>query len=119
MSLRLLIDEDSQAKLLIDFLRKATHNITTINELQLSGISDDIVLKQAIISNRVLLTKNCRDFELLHQRNPKHPGILAIYESSSTSKNMSFQDIVGAISNLEAANISLENQFISLNPWSY
>ncbi len=73
----------------------------------------------AIISNRVLLTKNCRDFELLHQRNPKHPGILAIYESSSTSKNMSFQDIVGAISNLEAANISLENQFISLNPWSY
>ena len=119
MSLRLLIDEDSQAKLLVDFLRQANHDILTINELQLSGISDDLVLKQASILNRVLLTKNCRDFIFLHQQNPKHPGILAIYESSSPSKNMSFKDIVNAISNLETANISLENQFISLNSWNY
>lgn len=119
MSLRLLIDEDSQAKLLVDLLRKATHDVTTINELQLSGVNDDSVFEQAIVLNRILLTKNCRDFETLHQQNNKHPGILAIYESSSSSKNMSFKNIVHAISNLEATQMPLQNQFISLNHWNY
>lgn len=119
MSLRLLIDEDSQAKLLVNLLKKATHNVITINDLQLSGVSDDIVFEQAIVLNRVLLTKNCRDFETLHQQNNQHPGILAIYESSSSSKNMSFKNIVHAISNLEATNMPLQNQFISLNHWNY
>lgn len=119
MSLRLLIDEDSQAKLLVDLLKIAGHDVVTINELELSGSDDTIVLDCARKQERVLLTQNCRDFEALHQLNSSHPGILAIYQDNYSSKDMSFKDIVKAIANLEVANIPLANQFISLNHWNY
>lgn len=119
MSLRLLIDEDSQAKLLVDFLRKAGHDVVTINELELAGSDDTVVLDCARKQERVLLTQNCRDFEALHQLNSSHPGILAIYQDNYLSKNMLLKDIVKALSNLEAAGIPLANQFISLNHWNY
>jgi hypothetical protein len=51
--------------------------------------------------------------------NPFHPGILAVYRSANSSKNMDRKDIVRAIANLEAANIPIANQFISLNYWNY
>ena len=119
MSLRLLIDEDSQAKRLVDLLRQAGYDVVTINELELSGSDDTVVLDYARKQERVLLTQNCRDFEVLHTLNSNHPGILAIYQDNYSSKNMLFKDIVKAISNLEAAEISLANQFICLNHWNY
>ena len=48
---------------------------------------------------RVLLTRNCDDFQQLHQANPEHSGILAVYQDSEASKNMSYQAIVKAIDN--------------------
>ncbi|MGK7893299.1 MAG: DUF5615 family PIN-like protein [Xenococcus sp. (in: cyanobacteria)] len=119
LSLRLLLDEDSQAQLLVNLLRQADHDVVTINELELSGSDDVVVLDQARKLERVLLTHNCRDFEVLHQLNSNHSGILAIYQDTYYSKNMLLKDIVKAISNLEAANILLANQFISLNHWKY
>nr|WP_319421436.1 DUF5615 family PIN-like protein [Pleurocapsa sp. FMAR1] len=67
MSLRLLIDEDSQAKPLVSLLRKVGHDVETANEAGLSGKEDFLVLNYARIGNRVLLTQNCDDFEALHQ----------------------------------------------------
>lgn len=119
MSLRLLIDEDSQAKLLVDLLKIAGHDVVTINELELAGSDDTIVLDCARKQERVLLTQNCRDFEALHQLNSSHSGILAIYQDNYSSKDMRLKDIVKAISNLEVAGIPLANQFISLNHWKY
>jgi hypothetical protein len=57
----------------------------------------------------VLLTRNCDDFEQLHQVKPTHPGILAVYQDPNLSKNMSYQLIVRAIPNLETAGYALEN----------
>lgn len=91
----------------------------TVNEADLMSEDDYLVLDLAIQDNRVLLTRNCKDFQALHQVNPNHPGILGIYRERQYSKNMSFQEIVKAIANLEAANIPLANQFISLNQWNY
>jgi predicted nuclease of predicted toxin-antitoxin system len=119
LSLKLLIDEDAQDKLLVKLLRQSGHDVITVNEAGLSGQPDPIVLQSAKTNNRVLLTYNCDDFETLHQTNPIHSGILAIYRSSNRSKNMSFKDIVQAIANLETANIPIANQFISLNHWNY
>ena len=67
----------------------------------------------------MLLTHNCDDFQALHQEDPNHPGILAIYQNDVRSKKMSRQAIVKALSNLEAAKIRMANQFISLNQWKY
>lgn len=119
MSLKLLLDEDTQAKLLVILLRQAGHDVITINELNFMGKLDPLILDYSKQENRVLLTRNCKDFETLHQDNPNHAGILAIYHDSNSSKNLTYKGIVKAISNLEAANIPLVNQFIALNHWNY
>lgn len=119
MSLKLLIDEDSQDRLLVKLLREAAHDVITVNEAGLTSQPDKVVFDYAKANNRVLLTYNCDDFEALHEANPTHSGILAIYRGSNRSKNMSFKDIVKAIANIETTEISLNNQFISLNQWIY
>ena len=119
MSLRLLIDEDSQAKLLVTLLKQAGHDVVTVNDVNLSGKIDPLILDFARQQNRVLLTQNCDDYEALHDIDPNHPGIVAIYNENNSLKNMSFKTIVKAIANLEAAMIPLTNQFIALNHWNY
>ena len=135
MSLKLLIDEDSQALPLVKTLRKANHDVVTVNEANLMGQPDNVVLEYATQNDRIVLTRNCRDFEgegcavarripnhlveALHEANPNHPGIFAVYQEANPLKKMSRQDIVKAIANLEAAKIPLQNQFISLNHWNY
>lgn len=119
MSLRLLIDEDSQAKLLITLLKQASHDIITVNEESLSGQPDEIVFDYAQREKRLILTRNYDDFQALHNANPNHSGILVICEDQNTSKNLSFKEIVKALANLETANIPLANQFIALNHWNY
>lgn len=119
MSQRLLIDEDSLAKVLVKMLRSAGHDVITVNEVGLMSQPDPVVLDYARQNNRILLTLNGRDFEALHQKNFNHPGILVIYENKDYSKDMNRQEIVRSLANLEAANIPLANQFISLNQWNY
>jgi predicted nuclease of predicted toxin-antitoxin system len=115
----LLVDEDSQAHRLVKLLRKTGHDVLTVNEAGLSGSSDWEILDCARREGRLLLTKNCRDFEVLHLADSNHPGILAVYQDANTLKNMKLREIVKAIANLEAANIPLANQFIALNHWNY
>lgn len=119
MSLKLLIDEDSQDKVLVRLLREAKHDVVTANESGLMGQPDSVVFSYAREQNRIILTLNCRDFAAIHQSNPIHPGIFALYQEANPYKKMSFKDIVRAIANLEAVGISLANQFIPLNHWNY
>lgn len=119
MSLNLLLDEDSQAKYLINLLQSAGHNVLTVNEIGIMGFSDDQVLDYSRQFKRCLLTRNCDDFYALHQANSTHPGIIAIYRDADVSKNMSYQDIVKALNNLELAGVDLANQFIILNQWQF
>lgn len=119
MSLRLLIDEDFQDKVLVKFLFKAEHDVITANDALLSGQPDDRVLNYAIENNRIVLTRNCQDFEVLHLAGTKHCGIFAVYREANVLKSMSFPAIVKAIANIEAAQLPLANQFIVLNQWNY
>jgi predicted nuclease of predicted toxin-antitoxin system len=119
LSLQLLLDEDSQATYLVNLLRAAKHDVLTVNEAGLSSRPDATVLDYARQKGRVLLTRNCDDFEELHQASSVHPGILSVYQDLDPSKNMSYQAIVKAIANLEAAGYEVKNQFIVLNQWNY
>jgi predicted nuclease of predicted toxin-antitoxin system len=119
LSLKLLIDEDTQYKALVETLRASSHDVLTVNEAGLGGQKDPLVLDFAIRNNRLLLTRNCKDFKALHQANSSHPGILGIYQDRNYSKDLSIKEIARAISNLEASGISLTNQFNSLNQWNY
>ena len=95
------------------------HDVISVNEANLSGCPDPVVLDYARQNNRILLTRNCDDFEELHQINPVHAGILAVYQNSELSKNMSYQMIGKAITNLEVSGYILEDQFVILNQWNY
>jgi predicted nuclease of predicted toxin-antitoxin system len=97
LSLKLLLDEDIQALLLVTLLRKAGHDAVTINDVNLTGKPDPVVLDYARQTNRILLTQNCQDFDDLHNFNPNHPGILAVYHEADRSKDMSLKAIVKAI----------------------
>lgn len=119
MSLRLLVDEDAQDKLLVKFLRDAGHDVITVNQAGLMSETDDIVLDYAKKEKRLLLTFNCDDFQALHEADPIHSGIFVVYHNDNFSKNMSYSEIVQAIANLESAGIPLANQFIRLNHWNY
>ncbi|MEG5018326.1 DUF5615 family PIN-like protein [Microcoleus sp. B4-C3] len=115
----MLLDEDSQAKYLVNLRKDSGHDVATVNTLDLMNHPDSVVLDAARQNERVLLTRNCDDFQQLHQANPEHSGILAVYQDSEASKNMSYQAIVKAIDNLETAEYELNNQFVILNQWSY
>ncbi len=119
MTLRMLLDEDSQAKYLVNLLKAAGYDVLTGNEACLTKRLDLFVLNYAIADRRVLLTRNCADFLELHRLNPVHPGIIAVYQDADPSKNMSYQSIVKAIVNIQTAEYALENQFIILNQWNY
>jgi len=113
------MDEDSQAKRLVNLLRDTGHDVVTANEANLMGQSDANVLDYARQEKRVVLTYNCNDFQVLHKLNSEHPGILAVYHNAKSLKDMVYQEIVKAIANIEKANFSLENQFVPLNQWNY
>lgn len=119
MSLKLLLDEDSQAKYLVNLLRGAGHDVVTVNETSLGGLQDIAVFDYARQHKRVILTRNCSDFLELHKVNLIHAGILAVYQDSDPSKNMSYQSIAKAIANLEMSGYNLENQFVILNQWNW
>ena len=85
----------------------------------LMGKDDSIVLDYALQNQRIVLTYNCDDFEELHEASSHHSGIIGIFRDDKYSKNMSFKQIVKAITNLEAAQISLARQFVSVNQWNY
>ena len=119
MSLKLLIDEDAQDKLLVKLLREADHDVLTVNEAKLTSQPDHKIFDYAIKEERLVLTYNCDDFEALHSANSSHPGILAVYRDAERSQDMSFSAIVKALANLEASGIPLINQLIALNQWNY
>ncbi|MDJ0731143.1 MAG: DUF5615 family PIN-like protein [Crocosphaera sp.] len=119
MSLRLLLDEDCQAKVLVKMLENMSHNVITVNEIGLQGMADDVVFDYARKNNRVLMTYNCDDYEKLHEINQTHSGILGIYKNNNPARDMNYKAILKAIGNLECSLIPLANQFISLNHWNY
>lgn len=117
MSLRILVDEDTQARRLVEMLRAGGHDVLTIGEAGVIGIPDASVIELARVQQRILLTRNCDDFLIIHQINPEHSGILAIYQDGDLIKNMSYTAIVKAIDNLQNTGLCLQGQFIVLNQY--
>lgn len=89
----------------------------------MDGEDDDVHLAFAAQHNLTIITKNPSDFQDLHDLDPHHSGILAVYQDNDPSRDMSDAEIVKAISNLEAAAQSggdpIPGKFHSLNDWRY
>ena len=122
MSLRLLLDEDTQAKRLTRLLRDAGHEVQTAAEAGLIHKPDAQVFAHAAHESRLVMTRNCDDFAALHRAAPDPSGVLAIYQHN-TASDMSDADIVQALANLETVSREMgwvvDGQFIVLNQWRY
>ena len=117
MGIRLLVDEDLQAKRLVRMLRTAGHDVMTATEAGLEGASDESVLSRAHCEGRSVLTRNADHFRDMHESGLSHAGILAVFEGRQVRKNMSYTDIARAVSSLEADGLELAGQFVALNAW--
>src|SRR5207249_10275988 len=119
--MRLYLDEDTAAALLVQFLRRAGHDVRTPADAGLNGEWDAVQLTHAAKETRVLLTRNYEDFLDLH--NPiavaqgHHLGIVVIRRDDDARRNMSPRDVVRALANLEATGVPIADQYIVLNAW--
>lgn len=117
--MRIVLDEDSQSRLLQRLLAEAGHDVLSVNQANLTSHSDAEVLQFAAQTDRIVLTRNVTDFLALHESDANHSGILATHEDRDVSKNMNFPTIVQAIGNLERSGWDIAGQFVSLNAWSF
>jgi hypothetical protein len=119
--MRIYIDEDLAAGMLVRLLRKAGHDVESPAAMNLLGRSDPVQLTVAIHENRVCLTANYRDFEELHllvqEARGRHPGILVVRQDNDPARDLTPKGIVAAIRKLEAANVPLANEYVVLNHW--
>ena len=105
MALSLYLDDCANSDLLANLLRQAGHRVVrpTDDGVGLGGEDDDIHLDFAAANGLTLITKNPADFKALHDLDPRHSGILAVYQDNDPSGAMGNAEIVRAIRNLEQA----------------
>lgn len=122
MAVRLLVDECSEAKLLVQKLRDAQHDVLTVSEANLRNVRDADVFAAAIADNRILLTHNPADFVELHEarmaQNLTHPGLFLVHRKNKPG-DVTYDQIVAAIANLEATGLTLANSYHSLVSYNY
>jgi predicted nuclease of predicted toxin-antitoxin system len=119
---RLYLDDDSVDPGLIRLLRRDGHDVEIPADVGLVGSSDQVHLAHAIRQRRVILTRNYRDFEALHDLvafagNGHHAGILVVRFDSNPRNNMSAGGIARAVRNLENAAVAIADSYFELNHW--
>jgi hypothetical protein len=120
--MRLYIDDDSVDPGLIRLLRRDGQNVQIPADAGLLGSSDQVHLAHAIREQRVLLSRNYRDFEALHEliifaARGHHEGILLVRFDQNPRNNMSAGDIARAVRNLESAGVAIADSYFELNHW--
>ena len=117
----LYLDDDFAWPLLAKLLRNAGHDVQLPSDIGMSGSEDPVHLTRAIQHRRVFLTKNHKDFLVLHDllmaAQGKHPGILVVRQENNPARDLTPKGIVAAIRKLEAAGVPIANEYIVLNHW--
>jgi predicted nuclease of predicted toxin-antitoxin system len=121
MALTIYLDECSDHDSLIAFLTQAGHTVISPRAAGAKGWKDPNHLAYAAAHGYVLLTKNPRDFDMLHKswhtQGRTHSGIFVIYGDNNARKDMTYADIVYAIANLVASGLPIVNEIYILNQW--
>jgi hypothetical protein len=119
--MRLYLDDDSADPLLAQLLRNAGHDVELPNNAGLSGEPDAVHLTHAIGDARVLMTKNYRDYEYLHNliivAQGHHPGILVVRQDNDPKRDLTSRGVVRELAKLEAAGVPIADSYHILNHW--
>jgi len=109
--------------LLVGKLIAAGHDVQTATQANVVGVRDDVVFATAIRNDRIILTSNCADFiaisDALNTQGVQHPGVFLVFLQNNPNRDMSYDEIVKAIENLEATQLPLANTYHSLNNYDY
>jgi predicted nuclease of predicted toxin-antitoxin system len=115
------LDDDSTSRQLCNLLRKAGHEVSIPADRGSSGAPDPVHLTSAIREGRVLLTRNARDFRLLHElvraSGGRHPGILLVHFDNDPARDLTPKGIATAIDKLESSGVEISNELHVLNHW--
>jgi len=115
------LDDDSASRRLSLVLRKAGHDVSIPGDLGTSGAPDPVHLTRAIRDGRVLLTRNARDFSLLHDlvhaSGGSHPGILLLHFDNDPTRDLTPKGVATAIAKLEASGVPILKEIHVLNHW--
>ncbi len=119
--MKLYLDDDCASNVLLQLLIAAGHDAVGPAHGGLAGADDPVHLRHAVRHQRIVLTRNYRDFENLHdlilETRGHHPGILLIRKDNDPKRDMKGTDIVRAIQKLVAAGVDLSDQCVVLNHW--
>jgi hypothetical protein len=85
LSLRLLVDEDSQAKRFVNLLKQAGHDVITVNEAGLMSKPDSVVLDYARQEGLTLLPATAMTSKPSQSQSSAF-CILAVYETLTFSR---------------------------------
>jgi predicted nuclease of predicted toxin-antitoxin system len=122
VALNLYLDDCILSHRITDLLRQAGHEVVRSSDVGLEGADDDVHFRYAADNGLILITKNPKDFKILHDSDPLHFGIFAIYQDND-GRDMSDAEIVRAIRNLEDAahrdSFPIHGGFYSINDWRY
>ena len=116
----LYLDDDSVDGHFIKLLRKFSWNVETPAEAGRSGNDDPVHLRHAILTGRVLLTHNRKDFKQLHDlieaANGSHPGILMVRKDND-KRDMKPAAIAAALKKFADSGNPIASQFVILNDY--
>jgi hypothetical protein len=118
VALSLYLDDCANSDLLADLLARAGHSVVRPTDVGTFGADGDVHFLYAQTRGLVVITKNPPDFQALHQADPKHPGIFAIYQDNHVNRDMIDVDVVAAIARIEAVvGYPIAGEFHNLNLW--
>src|SRR5690348_7383293 len=119
--MKLYLDEDSIAAVLVGMLRKAGHDVEVPSEAGMASAADAEQLTHSIRAGRVMLSGNDKDMRRLHllvlEARGRHPGIVLVRYDNDARRDMTPRGIVTALAKLQAAQPDLSNTLIVLNQW--
>ena len=82
---------------------------------------DPVHFTRAIRDGRVLLTRNARDFRLLHdlvrESGGSHPGILLLHFDNDPAHDLTPRGVATAVAKLESSGVEISNEVHVLNHW--
>jgi predicted nuclease of predicted toxin-antitoxin system len=119
--MRVYLDDDLDSNTLITLLQRAGHEVVSPRAVGTRGVADKEHLYYAAAHALVLLTANARDFIDLHEewrgQQQEHHGMLIVYRENNPTRDMSLQQIVQAVTQIEQSGLPLVNTFHNLSFW--
>jgi hypothetical protein len=117
--MRLYLDDDSAAALLVALLRRAGHDVQVPADAGMAGREDPAHFAHAVREGRALLSHNHSDFKLLHDLvmtvGGHHPGVLVVRKDNNPKRDLTIPGIVRALARLLASGLPIADSYHILN----